>query len=92
MGNALLILCSKISTIKYLLLNCVKIKKLKHMKKFTLSLIAIIAMSLSASAQNSFGIKAGANISSLSWNEKSVMSDDTLSSKLDKLESILLFK
>ena len=48
------------------------------MKKFTLSLIAIIAMSLSASAQNSFGIKAGANISSLSWNEKSVMSDDWL--------------
>ena len=32
------------------------------MKNFTLSLIAIIAMSLSASAQNSFGIKAGANI------------------------------
>ena len=27
------------------------------MKKFTLSLIAIIAMSLSASAQNSFGLK-----------------------------------
>lgn len=47
------------------------------MKNFTLSLIAIIAMSLSVSAQNSFGVKAGANISSLSWNEKSVMSDDS---------------
>ena len=47
------------------------------MKKFILSIFAITAITLSISAQSAFGIKAGLNISSLSWDEKSILEDDS---------------
>lgn len=47
------------------------------MKRFMILMVAVVAISFGVSAQMAFGVKAGANFSSLSWSNAEIATDDS---------------